>query len=317
MRVIAVTGATGFIGRRFVQLLAARGDVAVRALVRTREQRAGLAPSVATVSGDFTRPSSFAELLVEDATLVNLVHLEGAPLAEILRCFQSILDACVAMGVRRLVHCSTAVVAGRAPADRITEDTECIPGDDYEIAKLATERLLLERGERRIEVTILRPTAVFGPGGRNLMKLANDITRRPAAFNYLVSCLQGRRRMNLVHVDNVAAALSLLAEPGKPVAGKTFIISEDDSAANNYRDVERRLRSCFGLPDYPIPPLELPRGALSMALRLTGRTNINPGRVYDCSRILDMGLVKPMPFERGIAEFCGWYLARERAGCGG
>jgi nucleoside-diphosphate-sugar epimerase len=313
MPVIAVTGATGFIGRRFVQRMVERGRVGLRVLVRKSDQATVFSPSVTTVQGDITRPSSFADLLAEGCTVVNLVHLEGTPWSGHLHSFQALLDACVAAGAKRLVHCSTATVAGRAAADVITESTECRPGNDYEVTKLATERALLEGGAGRIEVTILRPTAVFGPGGRNLVKLADDLTGRSAALNYLVACLQSRRRMNLVHVDNVAAALSLLAESEKGVSGNTFIISDDDSPANNYQDVERQLKDCLGLPHYPVAPAGLPRAALSLALRLSGRTNTNPSRVYDCSRILEIGLARPMPFERGIVEFGGWYLRRYRA----
>lgn len=314
MHVIAVTGATGFIGRRFVQVMAARRDVEARALVRTNRNTMDWPRSVRTFLGDFTQASSLAELLVGDCTVVNLVHLEGMTLPGVVDSVQSFLEACIAARVRRIVHCSTAVVAGRTVDTVITEDTECVPGDAYEISKLAIEQAFLERSDGRIEVTILRPTAVFGPGGRNLMKLANDIMGRSLVAAYVASCLQGRRRMNLVHVDNVVAALAFLVEARSDTSGKAFIISDDDNPANNFHDVERQLRARFGLPDYRIPVLELPPSSLSLALRLLGRTNTNPSRIYDCSRILGLGLERPMPFRQGLDQFCDWYVKKQRAG---
>jgi nucleoside-diphosphate-sugar epimerase len=208
------------------------------------------------------------------------------------------------------VHCSTAVVAGRSDADVVTEETECEPGDRYEATKLAIEKFLLGKAADSLEIAILRPTAVFGPRGRNLVKLANDLEQRPAFVNYLRSCLQGGRRMNLVHVDNVVAALAFLIDTADRVAGEVFIISDDEYPINNYRDVERRLMAGLGVSVYPVPPVAVPRWMLSSALRMTGRTNTNPFCVYDCSKIISRGLKKPVSFEQGLSDFMAWYRGR-------
>lgn len=114
--------------------------------------------------------------------------------------------------------------------------------------------------------------------------------------------------MNLVHVDNVAAALAFLAN-AHGAGRQIYIVSDDEWPANNYQDVEKYLMGSFGIPDYPIPPLPLPKIALALALRLAGRTNANPNRVYDASKLLNAGLKKPVSFEAGLADFTKWYSA--------
>jgi len=308
--VIAVTGATGFIGRRLVDFLVARGDAAIRVLVRNADAVARTGFTGTAEIGDMRDPAAFARILEAGCTWVNVAHLDLPSETEQLKVMASLLEVCRKKQIKRLVHCSTAVVAGRSSANVVTDNTDCQPGDRYEAAKLAIERVLQQKSGESPEVVILRPTAVFGPRGRNLIKLANDLKGRPAVFNYLKSCLQGSRRMNLVHVDNVVAALAfLIGAPGR-VAGEVFIISDDESPGNNFRDIERHLMAGLGVPDYPVAPAALPRWLLSAALRAAGRTNTNPFRVYDCSKIIGRGLKKPVAFEQGLADFATWYRDR-------
>jgi len=308
--VIAVTGATGFIGRRLVDVLVARGDAAVRVLVRNNDAIARTGFRGEAIEGDMRNPAAFARIFEEGCTWVNVAHLNPLSEADQINVMASLLEVCRKKRIKRLVHCSTAVVAGRSSASVVTENTDCLPGDRYEAAKLAIEQVLLQKCGGSLEVVILRPTAVFGPRGRNLIKLANDLRGQPAFVNYLKSCLQGSRRMNLVHVDNVVAALAfLIGVPGR-MAGEVFIISDDEAPGNNFRDVERGLMAGLGIPDYPVAPAALPRWMLSAALRATGRTNSNPSRVYDCSKIVGRGLKKPVAFEQGLADFTTWYRDR-------
>jgi len=308
--VIAVTGATGFIGRHLVDLLVARGDAAIRVLVRDSVAIARTGFREEVMEGDMRNPAAFARILEEGCTWVNMAQLDLPSESDQIAVMATLMEVCRKKGVKRLVHCSTAVVVGRNTASVITETTPCQPSDRYEATKLAIERVLQQKCGESLEVAILRPTAVFGPQGRNLIKLANDLRGRPAFVNYLKSCLQGSRRMNLVHVDNVVAALAFLIDAPESVAGEVFIISDDESPHNNFRDVERCLMAGLGVPDYPVAPAALPQWLLSAALRAAGRTNANPFRVYDCSKIVGRGLKKPVAFEQGLADFASWYRDR-------
>jgi nucleoside-diphosphate-sugar epimerase len=66
----------------------------------------------------------------------------------------------------------------------------------------------------------------------------------------------------------------------------------------------------LGIPDYSVAPVAALRWLLPSALRLAGRTNVNPARIYDCSKITGLGLRKPVPFDRGLADFIAWYRGR-------
>jgi nucleoside-diphosphate-sugar epimerase len=312
--VISVTGATGFLGRHLADLLVARGHSAIRALVRNPSAIASVGFRGEVEVGDMRDPTAFARILEEGCTWVNVAQLDSPSDTEHLKVMASLLEVCRRKRIRRLVHCSTAVVAGNIPDDVVTEATECRPASNYEVTKLAVERLVLRERNYGFETAILRPTAVFGPGGKNLVKLAENLLRQPRAVNYVRSCLQGRRRMNLVHVDNVAAALAFLIDAPRDIGGEIYIVSDDESPLNNYRDVEQRLARGLDIPYYPLPPIAMPRAALSLALKVIGRTNTNPGRTYDSSKLVRAGFRKPMTLERGLASFASWYRSRSATG---
>ena len=309
MEVVAVTGGTGFIGSRLVELLAARAETEIRLLVRQASARSR-PENVLPVAGDAVESASLRRLLVPGCMLINLVHLDARSRTDNTEFAKTVLSACAAASVTHLVHCSTATVVGRTPGDVINENTTCMPGNEYEATKLAVERVFLEQGPQNLGVSILRPTAVFGPGGKNLIKLADDLFRQSRILNYAKSSLYGNRRMNLVHVDNVAAALAFLADRQHQIRKRIYLVSDDEHSSNNYRDVEKRLMKAFCVPDYPIPPLPMPRFVLAAAMRIAGRSNTNPDRVYDSAKLRNAGLKKPMPFEEGLEDFIRWYLRR-------
>lgn len=314
MNTVAVIGGTGFIGGHLVRHVVSRGRCEVRVLVRDGQPARFQGDNLVYVRGSLAEEEALKRLLATGSTLVNLAHPDAPTQADSLAILRALLEVCAAQRVKRIIHCSTAVVAGNVPDDVVTEATACHPADDYGAAKLALERLLLQERRYGVEAAILRPTAVFGPGGKNLVKLAENLLRQSRIVNYAKSCLQGKRRMNLVHVDNVAAALAFLIDTPAAIDGEIYIVSDDESPFNNYQDVERRLARGLGVPGYPVPPFATPSAVLSLALKMAGRTNTNPHRIYDGSKLVQAGLKKPMPFEEGLSSFASWYRSSRAAG---
>ena len=305
MNEIAVTGADGFIGRHLLELLAARNDFRVRALVHRRHDPGN--GSALKVAGDMLLPETLNDFLVPGCTVVNLVYLEGKSQEENMQAAANLATACARTGIRRFIHLSTAVIAGRVRYGIIGEDTVCDPQSGYEITKLAVENFLWQEYGRLFEIVILRPTAVFGPGGKNLLKLADGLTRGNRIANYLKSCLFNERRMNLVCIANVVAAILFLIEAQGKLGGEIFIVSDDEDPANNFRDVERCLMERFSIPDYRLPRIVIPPVALSFLLLLMGRSNLNPRAVYDGGKLAATGFRKPVSFREGLRFFAAWY----------
>ncbi len=187
-----VTGATGFIGSHICERLAAAGN-RVRALVRPSSDVANLSQMEAELArGDLRDPESLSSSLRG----VDVVFHNAARVADWGRWedfaavgvqgTENLLHAALEHGVPRFVHMSSASVYGlrRIRRRTVTEakGPNPRPGrwDHYARAKIAAERTVLRRGaEGGIGVTLLRPTAVFGPRDRTVVpRLAALLTDR-------------------------------------------------------------------------------------------------------------------------------------------
>jgi len=296
---VVVIGASGFIGEYLLKDLAARQDIEIRVLVH--RTRAKSQANISFIEGDLLKPESLNALLSKNCTVINLAYLAQNN----LQAMTNLASACANSQVRRLIHCSTAVVVGAGGGNSVTEKTPCLPTTEYQSIKLQIEATLLEMAAGKFEVSILRPTAVFGPGGQNLLKLANQLMSGNMWVNYIRSCLFNRRSLNLVCVENVVAALVFLLDAAN-VDREIFIISDDDVSMNNYRDVEASLLAAFG-KSYRVPRVFIPGFVLGTILRSAGRLSTNPSVKFSGEKIVALGLNKPKKLEVAINEFAGWY----------
>ena len=308
MNIIAITGATGFIGDHLLDQLVHRKDTQLRILIhRNINTKILNRNNIKIIEGDLLKSETLNKFIIPRCTVVNLVYLSGRSKEENLIAIANLAEACAKAKIKRFIHCSTAVVAGRVPNKVIDEKTECNPINEYEITKLAVEKNLLEKYGSSFEVVILRPTAVFGPGGKNLLKLAIDLRQGNRVINYLKSCLFNHRKMNLVYIDNVVSAIVFLIDTFENMDREIFIVSDDECQNNNFRAVEQYLMKSFGYKDYQLPRIPVPSFILAYFLKLARKSNLNPASVYDCSKLLNAGFKKPVSFDEGLAYFAGWY----------
>lgn len=309
-QIVSIAGASGFLGRHLVAWMVEQG---YRVHVLLHTSRAELPPAfsdpaVRVFHGDLMDPTSLQDFLVPGCYVVNLVYLWTGGEALNRECIRNLMAACDAAGVRRVVHVSTTAVAGRVVDDVVSEETTCLPVTEYGITKLAVEADFIEYACRSsVDVAIVRPTAVFGPAGAPLKKLADDLTSGPRWKNYLKSCLFGRRKMNLVPVFSVAAAIGFLLASETDLNGEVYIVSSDDHPTNNFRDVERALMRALGVAEYAIPSFPIPLVVLSTLLRGLRRNNVNPACVFAPDRLIAMGFSYPADFDSAIAEYGAWY----------
>jgi nucleoside-diphosphate-sugar epimerase len=310
MKIISVIGASGFIGKHFVALLSARINVEIRVLVHHKKLCEEDNKNIVFIEGNLLKPKSLIPLLEPGCTVINLAYLANRSRSENIDAMTNLACACAELKVKRLIHCSTAVVAGKSSEDVIDETTPCLPTSEYQRSKLAIEAVLLERALGRFEISILRPSAVFGPDGQNLIKLANELTSGKKLKSYAKSCLFGHRSMNLVCVENVVAALAFLLDAGSNINREVFIISDDDAPINNYAAIEKRLMKNLGIKPFAFPMIPFPMMLLEMFLRLARKSQSNPVVKYSDQKLARLGFAKPLKLEAGIDSFSSWYKSK-------
>ncbi len=293
--ILAVTGATGFVGKRLVEAARARGDL-VRALTRRAQPpRDG----VTWVRGALDWPAALAAL-VEGAD--GVIHVAGVVNAPDRAAFaagnvagtQAMADAARAAGVARFVHVSS--LAAREPAL-----------SDYGWSKHGAE----EAARGAPAWTIVRPPAVYGPGDLEI----RDLFR---AARLGVVPLPPRGRMSAIHVDDLAALLLALAHA--PADGATYEPDGPDGAVT-HAAFARAIGAAVGRR---VVPLHLPAALLSLAargdrlLRRAG-AKLTPDRVAymthpdwsaDPARQPPPALWRPrIALAEGLADTARWYRA--------
>ena len=224
MRVL-VTGATGFTGGHLAAHLASHGD-SVRALVREPARGAELAGAgVELVTGDLAQRQTLAAAVAGVDVVYNVAALyrqEGLPEATYrtvnAEAVGWLVEAAARAGVRRVVHCSTVGVHGDIAHPPANESAPLAPGDTYQVTKLEGERLAAAAA-RGTELVIVRPSGIYGPGDRRLLKLFRGVARRR-----FVILGDGKIFYHLTHIDDLVEGFRL-AGTVPAAAGRTYILA--------------------------------------------------------------------------------------------
>ncbi len=291
-RSVAVTGATGFIGRALVKALLDQGwEVrALRRAVRPLESPAR--PGLAWISGDLDDQDCLEHLT---RGVRAVIHCAGAVRGRT----QAQFDRVNVEGVRKM---ASAVLAQPCPPRLIALSSLAArePAlSHYAASKRGGEEVLLALGEK-LEWLALRPPAVYGPGDRELLPLFQWMARG-------LALIPGSRqaRFSLLYVDDlVRAILCGLEMP----SGRSGVYELDDGRAGGYgwEDVVAAVASLRGAR---VRKCYLP----SWALRGLAALNGQMARVAGYAPMLTPGKARELLHEDWVChdtspwrDACGW-----------
>lgn len=264
---VALTGATGFIGRHLLADLTARG-YRVRVLLRRPVEV--LPGAASAVVGDLTRPINMAAALSDVDAVVHsagLAHaMSGAP-EDDYRTLNAEATARLAQAaerakVRRFVFLSSIRAQTGASAPGIaTEADEPRPTDPYGRSKREAELALARTG---LDWAALRPVLVYGPGAKGNLEALLRLARSP--YPLPLGGLGARR--SLISLESLSAAVDTLLRAPEPLRAP-FIAADPDPLT--LPEMIAALRAGLGRRPGLVP---VPEAALSLACRLTGRGEV-------------------------------------------
>ena len=293
---LAITGGTGFVGRRLIHLALERGHE-IQALTRRPQDTR---PGVQWIEGSLEDRDALESLVTDSDAVIHVAGVINAPDAAGFERGNvdgtlAMLAAATAAGTRRFVHVSS--LAAREP--KLSQ---------YGASKARAEQLVEGSG---LDWVIVRPPGVYGPGDRETLELF-----KMAKAGLIL--LPPRGRVSFIHVDDLAALLLNLAERDGP---SKQLFEADDGRANGWthREFADALAKAVGTRalSFAAPRLLLRTGAMLDKLVRRGKAKLTPDRAaYFCHPdwVASSGKMPPADLWRpqiatpfGLTDTANWY----------
>ncbi|BBO60098.1 epimerase/dehydratase [Mycoavidus sp. B2-EB] len=317
---VLVTGANGFIGRAVCRKLLATGH-SVNALVRRASRDGEGVPELVHEAADFADIESTLlgaappQVVIHLAARVHLVRDASSAPLEAFRATNVIgtlrvAQAAARAGARRFIFMSSVKALGEVePGRPWREEDSPAPTDLYGISKYEAEKALTILGrETGMEIVIVRPPLVYGPGVRaNFLQLMRAIQR---GFPLPLGAVQAQR--SFIYIENLADAMAQCVTHAA-AANRVFHVSDgvDLSVAQLVLELSRALNTPARLWRVPMP-------WLIWLGRLTGRTLqmnrlLQPLRLNITQARAVLGWAPPYAMEAGLVRTATWYQESEVA----
>lgn len=301
-----ITGANGFVGKPLCAELLRQGQ-SVRAAVRAADlsiENIEVA-AVGSIDGstDWATALRGVDVVIHLAARVHVMCDDVAdPLQEFRKVnvagTENLVRSAAANGVKRLVYISSIKVNGEETSGGrgYTELDAPAPQDPYSLSKWEAEQALHRVAqETGLEVVVVRPPLVYGPGVKGnfaqMMKvLSRDIPLPLASVRNLRS---------LVYVGNLVDALICCAiHPA--AAGQTYLVSDGEDVSTP--ELLRQLGEAMG---HRVRLFPCPLSVLRLGGRLTGKFNqverLTGSLRVDCSKIRrELGWQPPFALREGL-----------------
>lgn len=321
-RTIAITGATGFVGRHIVRQLLSRGHT-VRCLVRSAEKAHAVLPAdrrVQLVVGEVLDRSSPAEVLKGADACIHLIGIIREVGDQTFKAMhelatRAMLDAAAAAGVKRFVHMSAIGVVPDSKAE-------------YQRTKFEAERMVRRSG---LEWTVFRPGLIHGLGGEFTAMVADWCRGKAAPFFFIPyftrlvehdqPVLMSRVSFESaavapVHVDDVARAF-VDAIDNTTTVGEIYNLTGPD--ALDWPTMLRTFRDALADGDRTLPVIGLPArphaymAAAAKRIGLGGLFPFDAGQAFmaeadaaaDCGKARQHLNFNPRAFEPTVRAYAG------------
>lgn len=235
MTTIAVTGGTGFVGKRLIDIALERGYM-VRALARSpQEPRDG----VTWIIGALESTDALPRLLAGAEAAIHVAGVVNAPTRDSFAAgniagTRRMVETALAQGPKRFIHVSS--LSAREP-----------DLSHYGWSKRGGEDVVAASA---LDWTVVRPPAVYGPGDLEM----RDVFRLARLG---LALMPPPGRLSLIHVDDLARLLLILVErdPGR------LVLEPDDGRDWTHDEFARAVGTAVGQRVLTLP---LPKGLLSL-----------------------------------------------------
>jgi len=319
---ILITGGTGFTGAHLVRRLLSKGHEVV-----VLDNKGGIVyDDLVKLGASITIGSVTDRELIDDLVAgCDTVHHLAAAFREInvpkslywdvnVTGTRYLLEAAERYKVDRFVYCSTCGVHGDVKNPPAGEDAPIVPEDYYQYTKYEGEKVAHEFIQRGMEISILRPAAIYGPEDPERWLM---LFKRVSAGRFLMFG-DGKATYHPLYIDNLIDAFEFAAEKDEAV-GQTYLIADEKYYQLN--DLVREIGTVLGIEvdiiHLPFTPLWIV-GAVTEAIYKPIQKNppifrrrvdwFRQNRAFDISKAKqELGYDPKVDLRTGLERTARWY----------
>ena len=206
-------------------------------------------PNLEVVRGDLRDTPSFASAVRGAESVIHLACISNDPSFELdpalsksinYDCFEPMVRAAKAAGVRRFVYASTSSVYGVSDHPDVTEEHPLVPLTDYNKYKGLCEPILFRYESPDFTTVILRPATICGYSPRMRLDLSVNILTNHAVNRGVITVFGGSQKRPNLHIDDVADVyVMLLQRPDQMVAGEIFNVAYQNHTIMELAEIVR------------------------------------------------------------------------------
>ncbi|MFQ6082592.1 MAG: NAD-dependent epimerase/dehydratase family protein [Candidatus Aminicenantia bacterium] len=313
-----ITGASGFIGTHLVSyLLKEHWEIKI---LQHKTPFPSLKNRVKVIQGDVRDYHLLEKSLSRGDIVFNLASVLGASLKTEKEFFEinalgtkNVLQAALEKGVNKFIHFSSAGVLGSVKKREIAdEDYPLNPEDIYEKSKFEGEKIALEFVRKGVNIIIIRPGWVYGPGDKRTFKLIKAIAK--GRF-FLIG--KGETNQTPIYINDLIRGIYLCTQKGVPgeiyhLAGLE-VLTVKEMAEIISKEVGRKL-PFFRLPLFPT---EIFAWGMDKVFKIfKAEAPLTPSKVsfFVKAKPLsvkkaqqELGFYPKMSFTQGIKKSIAWY----------
>lgn len=250
---ILVTGASGYIGNKLANVLAANGNE-VHALVRSDSAKELLQhPNISIFKGDILDKESLGVAMkgcqqvyhvagrvgawAKDPSFFYTVNVEGT---------RNVLDAAVQTGIKKMVYTSSCGVIGPSINEPLNEKHTRIAsfGMDYDLSKKMGEDIVLQYAKNGMNAVVVNPPKIYGPGTISHSLTANALINKFLKKRIAFIPAPGTYKVCFAFIDDIVNGHIMAMEKGK--AGEKYILGGINISYQEFFERIRTLSSCRG-----------------------------------------------------------------------
>lgn len=255
----AITGASGFVGRQLVPLLASHASLKLFGRSEGKQSGYPVAPLPQNSSA-----LSGVHVMIHLAGIAHQTASEAEYESVNVDLPLAVAKHALAAGVRRFIFISSAYVHGRWSPEPVSPESAFQPDSPYARSKVKAEQLLREFvAGGPMEVAIIRPPLVYGPGAKANFALLVGVARRGLP----IPLGQATAARSMVSLENLGDAILTVARDDTTFPRPSILIPADAQDLT-VRDIYKHLCRAAGRPSLVF---DAPKPVVRFGLRALGK----------------------------------------------